>query len=182
MPTDRLFFAIRPDGDAAARTAKLARDERHANALRGKPLATDKLHVTLHYLGDYPGLPLDIVAAASDTAAAIAFPPFEIALDCVMAFGRSGRRPIVVGTRGGGAAGLKAFRQVLAVALADAGLALPDKRPFVPHMTLLYGDRSVDEHPVAPIEWIAHEFLLVRSLINQQDRRHEALGRWRLRR
>jgi 2'-5' RNA ligase len=63
--TDRLFFAIFPDPPTAGHIAQLARRLRREHALKGRPLATQRFHVTLHYLGNYAGLPQDIVAQAS---------------------------------------------------------------------------------------------------------------------
>ena len=78
-PTDRLFFAIFPDATAAARIAQLAQHLRDEHGLKGRPLATERFHITLHHLGDYVGLPQSVVAAAGDAAVAVAMPPFEVA-------------------------------------------------------------------------------------------------------
>ena len=54
-PTDRLFFALFPDAEAAMQIAGLARSLREEHGLHGQPLREDRLHVTLHHLGDYAG-------------------------------------------------------------------------------------------------------------------------------
>jgi RNA 2',3'-cyclic 3'-phosphodiesterase len=64
-PTDRLFFAIFPDADTAARIARLALQLRSEHGLRGTPLKQERFHVTLHHLGDYAGLNHGIVAMAT---------------------------------------------------------------------------------------------------------------------
>ena len=51
-PTDRLFFAIFPDSDTAAKISLLAQTLRHEHALRGKLLRPERLHVTLIRLSD----------------------------------------------------------------------------------------------------------------------------------
>lgn len=99
-PTDRLFFAIFPDTDAAARIAELARRLRGEHGLNGKLIDTARFHVTLLHLGDFAGLPQDIVTRAGEAAAAVAMPPFEITFDRAMSFlGRLGELPFVL--RGG---------------------------------------------------------------------------------
>ncbi|MGJ7496256.1 2'-5' RNA ligase family protein [Variovorax sp. RT4R15] len=177
LPTDRLFFAILPDTDAAARARMLAHQLAEAHRMGGKPLATERLHVTLHHLGDYAGLPHDIVAAAGPALSALRFPPFEVVLDRAMTFGKVERRPVVLGGHGSGVAGLVAFHQAL---LATIGGRASGN--FVPHLTLLYDEQAVPEHDVEPIAWIAREFVLVHSAINQRRHGHETLARWPLRR
>ena len=61
-PTDRLMFLLYPDPPTAEAIAREARRLKDALGLRGQPLATDRFHVTLHHLGDYVGVPNDIVA------------------------------------------------------------------------------------------------------------------------
>ncbi|MDM0057471.1 2'-5' RNA ligase family protein [Variovorax fucosicus] len=177
LPTDRLFFAILPDADATAHAGLLAQQITAAHGLSGTPLATERLHVTLHHLGDYAGLPQDIVAAAGPALSALRFPPFEVVLDRAMTFGKVGRRPVVLGGHGSGVAGLVAFQQALLAAIGGRASG-----NFVPHLSLLYDEQAVPEHDVAPITWIAREFVLVHSAINQRKREHETLARWPLRR
>jgi len=146
--------------------------------MRGKLIESPRLHVTLHHLGDYSGLPQDLVDTAMKAAAAVAQPPFEIAFDRVGSFRRPRNLPLVL--RGGdGLAGVTAFQQVLGVAMTQAGLARWVEMRFTPHMTLLYDDRTVEEQPIEPIRWTVREFALVHSLLGQT--RHIPLGRWMLR-
>ena len=177
-PTDRLFFAIYPDLDAAARIAKLAQRLRGEHGLRSTPLATEHFPITLHHLGDYVGLPQNIVAAASEAAAAVAMPPFEVAFDRAASFDRPRNRPFVL--RGGdGLAALTAFQQALGTATKKAGLGRLTESRFTPHVTLLYDDRRVAEQAVETVGWTAHEFVLVDSLLGRT--RHVPLARWPLR-
>lgn len=178
-PTDRVFFAIFPDVDAAAHIAQRARHLRGEHGLKGKPLATERFHVTLHHLGDYVGLPQDIVAAAGEAAANVAFPPFDIVFDRAVSFsGRPHSQPFVL--RGGeGVTALIAFQQALGAAMTKAGLGRSAAPHYTPHVTLLYDARCVAELGVESIGWTAHEFVLVHSLLGQT--RHIPLARWRLR-
>lgn len=177
-PTDRLFFAVYPDAQAADEIARLAQMLRAEQGLRGAPLKPERLHLTLHYLGDHVGMPHDVVAAASSAAASIAASAFEITLDHVASFSRRPyNRPCVL--RGEeGVESLVAFQQVLGAALTRFGLGrLVDKR-FTPHATLLYDDRLVPLQPVDPISWTVREFVLVDSHLGQS--KHVPLARWPL--
>lgn len=178
QPTDRLFFAIYPDAATAAHIAQLAQQLRAEQALLGKPLKPERFHVTLHHLGDYAGLPQDLVAAACGAAASVAAAPFDITFDRAASFASTPRnRPFVL--RGaGGLAALAAFQQSLGEALKKTVLGRWAKPGFTPHVTLLYDDRSVPEQAVAPVSWTAHEFVLVHSLIGQTL--HVPLARWPL--
>ena len=177
-PTDRLFFAIYPNRDAAARIARLAQRQRSVQGLQGSPLATEHFHITLHHLGDYVGVPQTIVAAAGEAASAVAMPPFEVVFDRAASFDKPRNRPFVL--RGGdGVAALMAFQEALGTAMKKAGLGRLAESRFTPHVTLLYDDRRVAEQAVETVGWTAHEFVLVHSLLGQT--RHVPLARWPLR-
>jgi 2'-5' RNA ligase len=173
--TDRLFFAILPDMDAAERIAQLARHLRSEHGLKGRPLATERFHVTLHHVGDYTGLPQGIVDTAVKAAATVEMASFEVAFDRAASFfGRTGNRPFVL--RGGdGVAALAAFHDVLGTAMRKAGLGGKANPHYTPHVTLLYDDRCIAEQPVDAVSWAVHEFVLVRSLLGQT--RHVPLAR-----
>ena len=104
--TDGLFFALFPDPAAAARIGDLARRMRDAHALSAAPHAADRLHVSLHGIGEYPAFPADIAARAIEAAASVALPPFEIAFDRAMSFsGKPGQLPLVLRGQDGVAGG-----------------------------------------------------------------------------
>lgn len=177
-PSDRLFFAIFPDAATAARIAETARTLRDQQQLRGRPLRSERFHVTLHFLGDYAGLPADVVAQAGAAAAGWDAPMFEVAFDHAASFaGHRRDRPFVL--RGGdGLDALLGFQRRLGERLAAAGLGrLLDAR-FTPHVTLLYDEQVVPAQAVAPIAWPVREFVLVHSLLGRGE--HRILGRWPL--
>jgi RNA 2',3'-cyclic 3'-phosphodiesterase len=176
--TDRLFFAIFPDVHAAARLEQLALNLRDEHGLKGRPLATERFHVTLQHLGDYEGLPQGLVAAAVDAAAAVAMPSFEVAFDRAVSFsGRPGNLPFVL--RGGnGVAALLAFQQTLGRAIERAGLGVRGRSQYTPHLTLLYDDHPVVERPIETVHWKVREFVLVHSLLGRTV--HVPLARWPL--
>ena len=177
-PTDRLFLGAFLDLGAAERAANLSRDLRKELGLRGRPLAPERLHITLHHIGDYPGLPSRIVEAICDAAATVRTDPFEVEFDRVASFtGRPGNRPLVL--RGDdGLAELMKFQRILGAAITRAKVGRPVASQFTPHVTLLYDDAQVEERAVEPIRWTVNEFILVQSLLGQT--RHIPLARWPL--
>jgi len=176
--TDGLFFAAVPTPEAAAQIEQRAQDFRRELGLKGRPLATEQLHITLYYLGAHAGMPLGIVAKASETAAAVRMAPFEVAFDRATSFaGKAGSRPLVL-CNSKPLAALNAFQQTLRTAIKKAGLDNWTQPSFTPHVTLLYDRRGVPQQDVEPVSWTVREFLLVRSLHGMS--RHETLARWPL--
>lgn len=176
--TDRLFFAIFPDSETAERIADLAERLRERHGLKGRPLRTDRFHITVNHLADFPGVPERIVAAASEAAAAVKAAPFDVAFDRAASFrGKPDKRPFVL--RGGDALGpLIAFQQALGFEMAKAGLGQYVEKSFTPHVTLLYDPSLVTETPVEPIRWTVRELVLIHSLLGRTQ--HIPLGRWPL--
>lgn len=178
-PTDRLFFALRPDANASSHVGPVADALRTAHGLRSAVIPATRWHVTLCFLGDFAGVPPAVLAAAEAAAGTLdGADAFDVVLDRAESFaGRPGRHPLVL--RGGDdvLGGLLGFRLRLADALRANGLAF-DNRPYVPHLTLLYDSRSVVLQPVAPVTWRTDGFELVRSRIGRG--KHEVLGRWAL--
>jgi 2'-5' RNA ligase len=167
----RLFLAATPDADTAARIFRLATVLKRAHRFDGELIAPQRLHVSLFFLG----VPEDIVRMAYEAAAEIPVSPFEISFDRYASFrGKPGSHPLVlVGDEG--LEQLRSFRRTLGIAMAKSGLKHFAKKDFVPHVTLVYADRGVEEHPIEPIRWTVNEIVLIHSL-----RGHIHLGRWSL--
>ena len=187
VPTDRLFFAILPDSATAARIGEFTQQLSSEHGLRGRPLLADRLHITLHHLGDYAGLPDGLIDRACHAAAQISAAPFDVTFERVVSFGRKSRnRPIVLlgnQTESGGLANLMAFQKVLYAQMCRAGLQ-GDKQiarqnaNFTPHTTLLYDMNVVPEQAIEPISWRTTELVLVHSLLGKT--KHIHLARWPL--
>jgi RNA 2',3'-cyclic 3'-phosphodiesterase len=172
---DRLFLAVLPDAAAAAQIVGLRETLCARHGLTGSQIAQDRLHVTLHHLGDFRGVPEHVVRAASMAAAATAAtaPRFEARLDQVESFsGKPGHRPFVLRDSGGNDALQELHRRVI-TALGKNGNA-----KFVPHVTLLYDEKGVGREPVDAISWTVKEIVLVHSLLGKT--RYITLGRWAL--
>jgi len=171
-----LFFAILPDAATAARIMPIAEELRARHGLPEKLLAARRLHVTL--LEVWPTRPLppppSLKESARRAAADVLSAPFDIVFDRALRFSGSGA--FVLGSGGDdGIAALKTFRQRLIAELAKHGIRVP-RSSFTPHMTLLYTDRHVAQHPTDPLRWTAADFALVHSHVGET--RHELVGRW----
>jgi 2'-5' RNA ligase len=169
----RLFLAAVPDAQASARIYQLAQVLKRAHGFSGRLIAPERLHVSLFFLGEPSEY---IVRIASEAAAEVQASPFEVRFDRSTSFqGRPGNRPFVlVGDEG--LDGVRSLRRALGATLARKGLKRLAKREFMPHITLLYAERSVDQYPIEPIRWIVNDFVLIHSM-----RGHSHLARWALR-
>ncbi len=185
--TDRLFFAILPDPATAGQIGAFTQQLSVDHGLRGKPLLADRLHITLHHLGDYAGLPEGLIDRACQAAAHIHAAPFNVRFERVLSFGRKSRnRPVVLlgnQSEAGGLEDLMAFQKVLYAQMCRAGLQgdKPIARQnanFTPHTTLLYDMNEVPEQAIEPISLRASEFVLVHSLLGKT--KHIHLARWPL--
>ena len=165
--TDRLFLAVVPPADVAARIARLARHLKIGHDLQGKPLEPEHFHVTLCHLGDGVGVPADLVSLATERAAGIAMPSFKVAFDRVESF----RNGAFVLRGDDSVIGLEVLHQRLSDALDDSP---QPARPFTPHVTLLRDHHLVPEHAIEPIEWQVKDIVLVHSLLGKTTHRHLA--------
>ncbi|TAL24088.1 MAG: 2'-5' RNA ligase [Aquabacterium sp.] len=178
-PVEELFFALMPPAPAAQALTRLALELRERHGLQGKPLDEDRFHLSLHGLGQYAGLPPDLVSRAREAAATVESAPVEVSLDQAMSYGNPRERhPIVLATLVP-SAGLLELHRRLGRALAHAGLGRHLTRSLSPHVSLAYVHRVLPQEAVTPVAWTATEFTLVHSFPGLH--RHTHLGRWPLR-
>ena len=177
-PTDRLFLAVFPDAETSWRIEALGKRLKAELGQKGGVQAADRLHVTLHKIGDYRALPTDIVGKTLEVCNTVTAAPFDVTFDRVTSFsGKPGNRPFVMK----GSAGLDAlmtFQASLMAALRKAKLAKRSFGMYTPHVTLLYDARMVPYQAVDAISWRVGEYVLVHSLLGQT--KHVVLGRWPL--
>jgi RNA 2',3'-cyclic 3'-phosphodiesterase len=174
---DVLFFALLLEAESASRIVKLRQRLCEEFGLCGRRIAADLLHISLHGIGAYDGLPRAVVQRAKEAGAAVLAKPFDIVLDRAMSFGpKRELRPFVLRT--GDEAALVTFHRLLAGAMKNAGFRRIASR-FTPHMTLLYGDRAVVERSIDAIQWTVRDFVLIQSLRGRG--KHIHLARWSLR-
>lgn len=179
QPSDRLFLAVQPDADAAARIAALARTLRDRHRVRGRPLDEARMHVTLQYFGEFAGLPEGLVAAVASVVDGLALHAFDVAFDQAASFGGGARRrPWVLRGSQEALARLHDLHALLGARLAAAGVRVEGRAGFVPHLTLLYADRALPPQAIAPIAWTVRELVLVDSLVGRGE--HRVLRRWPL--
>lgn len=175
--TDSLFYALLPDAESAGQIVDLVRRLHAGQRLKGTVIPSERLHVTLAFIGSFAGLPKAVVASAIVAGDRFEGTPFEVTFDRVQKFGHD-KRAIVL--RGGEVAtDVDEFQRRLVGAMRYQGLKPASSTSFTAHLTLMYSESPILEEQVAPISWTAREFVLVRSLIGQS--RYEILARWPLR-
>src|SRR5260221_2638117 len=153
-PTHRLFFGIWPDDGAIDRLTRLMARLRNDKIMPGRPVDADRLHVTLHHLGDFGSqVPPSLVPNASMAAATIKMQPFNVTFDRV-----GGTRGQFLLRASNESAALMEFRKILSTALVKVGLRDRVKTAFNPHVTLSYDFSDVPERQVEPITWTASQF------------------------
>jgi 2'-5' RNA ligase len=173
---NRLLFVVYPDEAASGALAKLGADLRAEHGLTGRSKA-GRMHVTLHFLGDYGIDDWEIVAAKAQRAGnLVAAPPFSARFNNAVSLKRKRASPVIL--RGPDNAPLVAFQRAVAAAMIEAGLGDQIKPNFYPIITLLFDNRPVEETAVPPVEWSVREFFLVRSV--QGEGRHIVVKRWPL--
>ncbi|MDB5398952.1 MAG: 2,5 ligase [Rhodopila sp.] len=167
-----LFFGIWPDVGATHRLTQLVARLRNEKIVPGRPVNANRLHITLHHLGDFINqIPPSLVPTASLAATTVKMQPFNVAFDRVG--GTRGKFLLRASDR---SAALMEFRQTLSLALVKAGLRSRADVVFNPHVTLSYGFSDVSEKPVLPISWTVSQFVLVESLIGKHQ--HVERGSW----
>jgi 2'-5' RNA ligase len=168
----RLFLAAVPDADTARRIYRLAVALKRAHGFDGKIIEPERLHVSIFFLGE---LPEPAVRIACEAAAEVRTSPFDVLFDRSVTFrGKPRNQPFVL-TGDDGLERLKSFRRTLGLAMASNGLRFLAKKDFTPHITLMYAEHDVEEHPIEPIGWTVNEFVLIHSMHG-----HVHLGRWPL--
>jgi 2'-5' RNA ligase len=168
-----LFFGAVPDPGTAAQIHRLAKVLKSAHRFGGQPIEPGQLHVTLLFLG---GFSQRLLQMSREAASDVRTPPFEMSFDRTAGFrGRQGNSPLVLVGNEELKRRVNSLRQSLGAALTRKGLKGLAHREFTPHLTLLYGEHEVDEHPVVPFGWTVNEFVLIHSLQG-----HAHLARWRL--
>lgn len=176
-PADRLFLAVFGKEDESLRAHEIGQSLRLTHGLRGRPLPPKRLHETLVHLGDFSGVPGEVVENARSASAKVAsgMRRFEMVFNRVMSFPRKvGRRPLVM-LDGGHCLVIHELQQRLCAALGISG----GGRKFTPHVTLLYDEREIAEQFLPePVVWTVSEIVLVHSLVGKSTYRE--LGRWEL--
>ena len=175
---DRIFFAALPDAKTAARIHDLQEDLKHQNGFTGTLILPEHLHVTLFHLGDWNGLPEEIVNLVSGAASHVNVPVFDVTFTRAESFrNATGNFPFVL-TGDKEASAWRLLHTALGTALKEAGLGGATQGVFKPHITLLRDGARAAPAPIAPLTWTVKDFVLVHSLLGKTTHIH--LGRWPL--
>lgn len=174
---DRLFFALRPDDEAAQSALRQAERLCREHGLSARPCAPERLHVSLASAESARGRRKGDAETALRIADDIELKPFSVDFDRIRTFHCGDRNAIVLRCRRG-AADISALRRKLRHLLTKAGFRNgPDR--FSPHLTLLWTKCRIPDLCLdRPIGWTVRDFVLVRSLFGRS--RHIDLGRWAL--
>ena len=150
---------------------------RDAHHLSGGDVPRERLHVTLHWLGDYDDVvPQELLCGAQDAACHVDMAPFRVGFD------RIGSPGLEMGglalTGSAELKSLRLFQRALGAAMRATAARGSVRTRFKPHISLLYCDRHVASEPIAPIRWTVDELVLIDSWIGWK--KHVDLGRWPL--
>lgn len=139
----------------------------------------DALHATLCFLGSHPAGEVDAIAAACQTALDGApGPELEIGAGLWL----PPRRPRVLGVRLDDHPGaLAQIQGAVSAALSDGGWYTPEKRPFLPHVTVARIPararvRATELPPLQPLRFRAPAVTLYRSRLQRSGARYEPLA------
>ncbi len=165
----RAFFALWPD--EATRSAISRATRAAVQASRGRPIAKDRLHLTVAFLGEL---------TAAGLAVARGVPPlevgaFELTLDAVGVWPDS--RVLWLAPRALPAP-LEELEARLKERLAAQGFAGED-RLYRPHVTLARRARPV-EADLVPVHWRVEDLALVESFPVGRNVHYDVLERWPL--
>jgi 2'-5' RNA ligase len=145
-----------------------------------RPVAEDALHATLCFLGNREAGAVKEIADAFQTALDGASGP-ELGLEAALWL--PPRRPRVVGVRLGDSEGaLASIQGAVSAALSDGGWYTPEKRPFLPHVTVAriparVRIRPTELPPLPRLTFNAPSVTLYRSRLQRSGARYEPLAR-----
>jgi 2'-5' RNA ligase len=165
----RVFFALWPDDATRAAISRATREAVRLSS--GRPIAKDRLHLTVAFLGELSGAGLDIARQVPPTSVG----PFELALDAIGVWPESKVLWLAPSAAPPALAELEAN---LWDALIERGFHGED-RIYRPHVTLARRARAV-EATLEPIAWTVRDLALVESFPDRHNVHYEVLERWPL--
>ncbi len=179
--SERLFFALFPTPQTSICVGRFTDRFLRENHLRDRRLRAERLHVSLHYVGDYRRLHGKHIYAATQAGNAVSMRPFEVACRFVTGFkgapsagGKARKRPLVLLCEGDG---LFELHRILGAAMEKNGIRASDH--FRPHITLSYGWKQTPVQTIEPIRFRINDFTLVHSRLWLTH--YEVIERWPLR-
>ncbi|MEO6172028.1 MAG: 2'-5' RNA ligase family protein, partial [Arenimonas sp.] len=170
---------LTPNTDVSEQLSLVADELRLANNLNGSWVSSERYHMTLHHLGQFPKVRPDLVSRAIAAANKIQAQKFDITLDQFMNFdSKIGKYPCVL-TSESDSLELQKFWQLLKNNLFALKLGQHVTNSFKPSVTMLYSRQPVTTTLlVKPVNWQVSDFVLIESLVGKSE--HIELGRWPL--
>jgi len=173
-PTDRLFFAVRPDAETVDAICSARRELCEKTGLSGADVPPQQLHVPLLRVADYVVPPtVEDVDAILRQAGTVEMLPFGVSFGRVKSVGRGA----LVLTASRGSTKLETLSTRLRDALPPSGTE--SRRAVPPHMTLMRIETILRPRRLEPVAWTVREIVLVHSLLGKGIHRH--VGRLPLR-
>jgi 2'-5' RNA ligase len=171
--TARLFFAAWPAREVQSALADIAR--RAQRECGGRAIASHNIHLTLVFLGD---LPRERISALEALASTVRGHRFELTVNRLEYWRHN--RILWAGVRMCPEA-LQSLVARVQDALAGTEIRF-DRRPYVPHVTLLRDARRAPADDACPdVAWPVDDFALMESAPRERGRAYQVLRRWPLR-
>jgi 2'-5' RNA ligase len=163
----RVFFALWPDDATRSAISRATRDAVQASG--GRPIAKDRLHLTVAFLGELTTAGLELARQIPPLAVGA----FELTLDALGVWPES---KILWLAPSAPPDALGELEARLWDALGAAGFH-GEERTYRPHVTLARRARAVDA-AVAPVRWGVCDLALVESFPDGRNVHYEVLERW----
>ena len=165
----RVFFALWPDDATRAAISRATRDAVRLSG--GRPIAKERLHVTVAFLGELTAAGLDVARGVPP----IPVGPFELTFDAVGIWPESKILWLAPSTVPDA---LSQLEERLWTELVERGFRA-EERVYRPHVTLARRARPV-ELAVEPVHFPVRELALVESFPDGRNVHYEVLERWAL--
>lgn len=161
--SQRLFFALWPPSDIARHIHEFAQ----TLDLSGRPVASEKYHITLAFCGRCDAGERDVLIAR---AARIDLPAIDLVFDRLDCF----QKPSLVWL------GMSSVPHALFELSQALGSGHDVGARFVPHITILRWAAPIEAQPVSPLGWRARQFALVESGTGGSPGTYRIIARWSL--
>jgi len=165
----RVFFALWPDDATRAAMSRATRDAVRLSS--GRPIAKERLHVTIAFLGELTAAGLDVARGVPP----IPVGPFELTFDAVGIWPESKILWLAPSTVPDA---LSQLEERLWTELVERGFRA-EERVYRPHVTLARRARPV-ESAVEPVSFPVRDLALVESFPDGRNVHYEVLERWAL--
>jgi 2'-5' RNA ligase len=165
----RVFFALWPDDAIRAAISRATRDAVRLSG--GRPIAKERLHVTIAFLGELTTAGLEVARGVPP----IPVGPFELTFDAIGVWPESKILWLAPSTMPDA---LGQLEERLWAALIERGFR-GEERVYRPHVTLARRARPV-ESAIEPIRFPVRDLALVESFPDGRNVHYEVLERWAL--